>query len=180
MTPLKKGQKITNDYFLVETSTHLLDEREIRKNDLFVDSFTGEVLEVITEEDCTVEGHRQLVSYFHMKPRPALYRPKNLPGQEIKTTMKPGDRPKLKPTDPIFNLEHQYQLYLKRVNLNEYTMHPVQKIETKRAFMGGVGQLLFLMRDDMTELGDEEAMGVLESLKNQVGKYWNQQTRGSN
>lgn len=35
-----------------------------------------------------------------------------------------------------FDLEHQYQLYLKRVKLSETTMSEVQKKETRQAFMG--------------------------------------------
>ena len=36
-------------------------------------------------------------------------------------------------------LEKQYQLYLERVGITESQMHPIQKIETKRAFMGACG-----------------------------------------
>lgn len=83
-------------------------------------------------------------------------------------------------TDPIFNIEYQYKLYLERVKLNENIIPEVQKIETKRAFMAGMAQMLFLLRDDVSLLEDEVAVDMLENLKNQVGKFWNNQTRGDN
>lgn len=51
-----------------------------------------------------------------------------------------------------FNLENQYQIYLQLVNLNESTMSPIQRTETRRAFMAGCGQMLVLMRDEVGAL----------------------------
>ena len=79
-----------------------------------------------------------------------------------------------------FDLEKQYQLYLKRVKLNESTMHPMQRIETKRAFMGACGQILFLFRDELSELEENDAVEQMEKMKNQVVQYWNNQSRGQN
>lgn len=71
-----------------------------------------------------------------------------------------------------FNLEHQYQLYLQRGGVPEERMHPVQRVETKRAFFGACGQILILLRDDVGALEDNEAAKALESLMSQVEKYW--------
>lgn len=79
-----------------------------------------------------------------------------------------------------FDLEKQYKLYLQRVELNEATMHPAQRTETKRAFMGACGQLLMLFRDELSELEESQAIEFMEKMKNQVLQYWNNQTRGQN
>ena len=63
-----------------------------------------------------------------------------------------------------FNLEKQYQLYLERVGITESQMHPIQKIETKRAFMGACGQMLILLRDDLGALEEDKAIEQLQKL----------------
>lgn len=75
-----------------------------------------------------------------------------------------------------FDLEHQYALYLERVKLKEEDMHPTQKTETKRAFMGACGQLLMLLRDDLTELEEEKVIEVMESMQAQVLFYFINET----
>lgn len=61
-----------------------------------------------------------------------------------------------------FSIENQYKTYLERVNMKEESMHPVQRVELKRAFFGAVGQLLLLMRDEISELPEDESLKVLE------------------
>ena len=73
--------------------------------------------------------------------------------------------------DKKFNLEHQYKLYLQRVNLDESKMHKQQKTQLKLTFMAACGQMLLLLRDDISELSEEEGVKVLEDLTNQVSKY---------
>lgn len=79
-----------------------------------------------------------------------------------------------------FDLEYQYQLYLKRVALKENNMNSVQKIETKRAFMGACGQMLFLLRDDISKFDEDEAIEILENIKNQIGNFFIKQKGLSN
>lgn len=71
-----------------------------------------------------------------------------------------------------FNLEHQYQLYLKRVALTESKMHPDQRRETRQAFMGACGQMIFLLRDELALLDEDKAIAVLEKMKNEVGNFF--------
>jgi len=71
-----------------------------------------------------------------------------------------------------FDLEFQYQLYLKRVNLAEVQMHPIQKAETRSAFMAGCGQIIILLRDEVTELSDNDGVKVLEGMLGQVGTHF--------
>lgn len=72
----------------------------------------------------------------------------------------------------IFNLENQYQLYLKRMGLIESTMHPQQKIQLRQTFFGASGQMLLLLRDDLSELEEEKAMETLQDLINQVNNFF--------
>jgi len=71
-----------------------------------------------------------------------------------------------------FDIEFQYNLYLDRVGLKEENMHPVQAQETKRSFMAAAGQILVLLRDDISELSDDEGVEVLEKLMTQVANFW--------
>lgn len=71
-----------------------------------------------------------------------------------------------------FNLEYQYQIYLEMVGLNEARMHPVQQSETKRAFMGGVGQMIILLHNDIPQLSANMAVNTLQDMANQVGVFF--------
>ena len=79
-----------------------------------------------------------------------------------------------------FNLEKQYQLYLERVGISERKMHPTQKVETKRAFMGACGQMLILLRDDLGELEEDKAIEQLQDMINQVQSFWLKETHQTN
>lgn len=81
---------------------------------------------------------------------------------------------------PEFNLDHQYQLYLKRVGLSETLMPPSQMRETKRAFMGACGQILIMLRDDVGKLEENDAITTLDSLINQVSNFWLTETKRVN
>ena len=71
-----------------------------------------------------------------------------------------------------FNLEHQYQLYLKRVALKEAKMHPEQKKQLRQAFMGACGQIILLLRDEVGKLEKDEAVKVMKNIIEQVGNYF--------
>lgn len=71
-----------------------------------------------------------------------------------------------------FNLENQYQLYLERVGITESQMHPIQRAETKRAFMGACGQMLILLHKDLGALEEDKAIEQLEDMMNQVQAFW--------
>lgn len=76
------------------------------------------------------------------------------------------------PKNKTFNLENQYQLYLERVGLKEANMHPVQRTETKRAFIGACGQMLILLRDDLGALEESKAIETMQDMINQAGEYF--------
>lgn len=80
-----------------------------------------------------------------------------------------------------FDLHFQYQLYLSRVGLKESTMHPQQKIETKRTFFGAFGQAIILLRDEVAAEPDEDkAVDILQDLMNQVQDFFLAETKRQN
>lgn len=79
-----------------------------------------------------------------------------------------------------FNLEHQYKLYLQRMSLSESTMHPQQKIQLRQTFFGASGQMLILLRDELSKLEEVKAMETLQDLINQVGNFFLAETNKMN
>ncbi len=79
-----------------------------------------------------------------------------------------------------FNLEHQYQLYLKRMGLNEKEMHPQQRVQLRQTFMGASGQILVLLRDELSKLSDEEAVATMQDLWQQVLRFFIAETNREN
>lgn len=80
-------------------------------------------------------------------------------------------------TDPKFQIEYQYQLYLERVGLKEAQMGGVQRLETRRAFYGACGQMLVLLREGIGAIQDEiEAMSVLEDMSRQIIGFFKNQS----
>ena len=79
-----------------------------------------------------------------------------------------------------FNIENQYKLYLERMKLIESKMPEVQRIETKRVFYGAFGQLLMLLQNDISALSDEDAFKTLDSMINQVGQFFINETHKQN
>jgi len=71
-----------------------------------------------------------------------------------------------------FNLEHQYQLYLERVALNEKHMHPLQRKQLRQTFFGACGQMLILLRDELSKLEEDKAIDKMQDMINQVSEYF--------
>ena len=65
--------------------------------------------------------------------------------------------------DKKFTIEAQYQLYLQRMSLDESKMHPIQKKQLKQTFYGAFGQLLIMMREDISALPEAEGIQVLNA-----------------
>lgn len=82
-----------------------------------------------------------------------------------KETMKTIDR-------HAFDLEHQYQLYLGRVKLKEFQMSDVQRKEMRQVFMGACGQMIILLRDELSKHPDDEAVEILKDMLSQLGNYF--------
>ncbi|WP_010664955.1 hypothetical protein [Marinilabilia salmonicolor] len=71
-----------------------------------------------------------------------------------------------------FNIEYQYSLYLEKMNLKEEQMHPVQKQETKRAFISGI--------DDVADMQLEQGVTALDDMFNQVNDFFKKQSQKAN
>jgi len=69
----------------------------------------------------------------------------------------------------------QYKKYLAMINLPEESMTPIQKIETKRAYYGAWGQLLVLMRDDISALSEQEGTQAMEVQAKEIDTFWKEQ-----
>jgi hypothetical protein len=82
--------------------------------------------------------------------------------------------------DKQFIIEEQYQMYLQRVGLKESAMHEQQKVQTKRAFFGAWGQMLVLMQGAIPDLPESDGVKVLESMIDQVAKFWLSQGNRNN
>ena len=71
----------------------------------------------------------------------------------------------------LFNLYHQYSLYLERMALDERLMSDIQKQQLKTTFMCSWGQCLLCLREDVAEYEDDEAVNILEDMMNQVSNH---------
>ena len=64
------------------------------------------------------------------------------------------------------------------MNLNEKSMVPGQKIETKRAWMAGAGQLLILFRNVISKIKEQDkAVLQMEDLLSQVQTFWDKENQ---
>lgn len=66
----------------------------------------------------------------------------------------------------------QWKLFLQRVGLKEEEMPADQQREMKRAFFGGVGQMLFYWRDDMQLEDEDAAVKHLEEMVKEISVFW--------
>ena len=71
-----------------------------------------------------------------------------------------------------FNLEYQYQEYLKKVKLKESEMSPMQQKETRQAFMGACGIMLIVLRDEVSKFEEDKAIEIMQGMFDQVGEYF--------
>jgi len=79
-----------------------------------------------------------------------------------------------------FTIETQWQLYLKKVGLREEILPEDQRVEMKRTFFGACGQMLFLMRDDISALPEDKGITILNEMKSEIGKFWIDQSNRKN
>ena len=79
----------------------------------------------------------------------------------------------------ILKLATHFELYLERVSLDRAKMTKVQYIEIKRAWYGGVGQMLIMSRDDLTQLPENDAVRQLQRWHNECAEFWEDQQKGN-
>ncbi len=80
-----------------------------------------------------------------------------------------------------FDLNQQWSLFLERCQIHERQMPEDQRREMKRAFMGACGQMLILLRDELGDYDDkhgvEASSKVLQNMLDQVGAFWENETK---
>lgn len=76
------------------------------------------------------------------------------------------------PNDIIFKMEHQFTLYLQRAGVSREKLPPIQLVEMRRAFYGGLGQMFFLISQDVVELPRKQVFQVYDSIVKQLGEFW--------
>ena len=71
-----------------------------------------------------------------------------------------------------FDIEVQYQDYLKRINLPESKMNPIQKQQLKKTFYAACGKMLNLLEFELTKLTEEEAIEKLKHMAKQINIFF--------
>ena len=72
-----------------------------------------------------------------------------------------------------FSIENYYQQYLDAVNMPEKMMgSDIQRIEMRKTFFGAFGMALIVLRDQVSELSEEEGVEVMQDLLDQVDKFF--------
>lgn len=81
-----------------------------------------------------------------------------------------------RPTDLIFQLEHQFTLYLQRCKVSRADLGVEQLREMRRAFYGGLGQMFFLVTQDVGSLEKQrDQVMILELMQKQIGNFWTEE-----
>lgn len=71
----------------------------------------------------------------------------------------------------VFNLDEQFNQYLKLMRFDMSKMPEIQHKELKRAFYCGMAQLFKLFKEDMPELSDEDGFKTLNYLDEQLNDF---------
>lgn len=71
-----------------------------------------------------------------------------------------------------FDIEWQFEQYMKRVGLDPNRVSAVQLKETRQAFFGAWGQALFCLRDDVAKFSEDDAIKILQNMTERVANYF--------
>ena len=73
--------------------------------------------------------------------------------------------------DP-FDLDLQYDLYLKLIGATEDMMGPEQRVEMKRVFIAGIAQCYTIFIGDLPKLKDAQQDLALMRIEEQIMAFW--------
>jgi len=79
-----------------------------------------------------------------------------------------------------FSVEYQFHEYARRVKLDVDKVPKNQWIETRRAFFGAWGQMLMTLKNDLSELSEDDGVEVLEKMHNEVLNFWQREVNRQN
>lgn len=71
-----------------------------------------------------------------------------------------------------FDLEHQYQLFLQRLDLTENEMPADQRKETKRTFMAALGIMLVICVEDLDAFKNPLTTEAVPHMFDQVNEFF--------
>lgn len=71
-----------------------------------------------------------------------------------------------------FNLEHQYQLFLQRMDLTESQMPADQRREIKRTFMAALGQMLMICVHDLDSFKNPLVTEAIPYMSDQIKEFF--------
>lgn len=73
---------------------------------------------------------------------------------------------------PEWTVDGQFEKYLQLVALDKRKMPPNQLREMRQMFHGATGQIIVLMRDELSALPDNQATLVLQEMLNEITNYF--------
>jgi hypothetical protein len=81
-----------------------------------------------------------------------------------------------------FDLENMFDRYLEIADVDKRVMIPYQLKQMKKAFYGGVGQLMLLITMELSGLPMEQVNQIYHYMLKQVNDYWaeNLKVKGQN
>ena len=78
------------------------------------------------------------------------------------------------------SIEDQYSHYLEKSGLFG-KIHGIQAVETKRTFYAAFGQAMLVIRDEVSEIEDEdEAVAAMQDVLNQVQSFFQKESNRVN
>lgn len=80
----------------------------------------------------------------------------------------------------VLTISEQFELYLERISMSKAIMHPTQYTETRRAFFGGVGQMLNSASEDLGKLPEDEGIVELEKWSQECADFWDKELKENN
>lgn len=69
-------------------------------------------------------------------------------------------------------IKAQFQLYLDKIGLNKSNISDIQYKETRKAFYAGAALTLLNMRDNISELSEEEGIEEFDKLINESKEFF--------
>lgn len=74
-----------------------------------------------------------------------------------------------------FTIKQQWDRFMERCGMAPGEMPKVQETEMSKAFYGSAGQILIMIRDEVSELKEEDAVVVLDNMMDEIMKFWQDQ-----
>lgn len=77
-------------------------------------------------------------------------------------------------------IENEFNLYLQRAGFKKENINPIQYDEIKKAFFAAAGQILILMRDNVSLTEESKAVSRLQNMLDEIGRFWELEVKKHN